>query len=101
MMSDNQPHSPASSEPAAAGVANQSHHVDVVNVIEEPQKLPLSHIIKSVLAAAIGVQSKKNQQKDFNSRQAIYIYIAAGIIFTTLFVLGVAYVVKTVLANAG
>ena len=98
-MSNNSSHNLASSEPAATSA--NDHQADVVNVNDEPQKLPILHIVKSVLAAAIGVQSKKNQQKDFNSRQAIYIYIAAGIIFTTLFVLGVAYVVKTVLANAG
>jgi len=64
-------------------------------------RLSLLHIITSVLAAAIGVQSKKNQQKDFTNKQSIYIYIAAGIIFTTTFVFTVIYVVKTVLSNAG
>lgn len=68
---------------------------------QEPQKLPLLHILTSVFAAAIGVQSKKNQEKDFNGKGSIYIYIAAGVIFTMLFVITVATVVKTVLANAG
>jgi glycopeptide antibiotics resistance protein len=68
---------------------------------DQKQKLPLRHILTSVLAAAIGVQSKKNQEKDFNGKGSIYIYIAAGVIFTALFVITVATVVKTVLANAG
>ena len=67
----------------------------------EEKGLPFLHILTSVLAAAIGVQSKKNQEKDFNAKGSIYIYIAAGIIFTVLFVIAVATVVTTVLANAG
>lgn len=64
-------------------------------------RLPLFHIILSVLAAAFGVQSKKNLEKDFTAKGSIYIYIAAGVIFTTLFVVSVALVVKMVLGQAG
>ena len=64
-------------------------------------KLSFLHILTSVMAAAVGVQSKKNQEKDFNAKGSIYIYIAAGVIFTVLFVLTVAMVVKSVLSNAG
>jgi hypothetical protein len=65
------------------------------------QKLSLLHILTSVLAAAVGVQSKKNQGKDFNGKGSIYIYIAAGIIFTALFVITIVTVVKSILAGAG
>lgn len=58
-------------------------------------------IIKSTVAAAFGVQSEANRERDFGSRKSVYVYIASGIIFTTLFVLGVAWVVRLVLANAG
>ncbi|MDA8962554.1 DUF2970 domain-containing protein [Pseudomonadales bacterium] len=68
---------------------------------EGKQKLSLLHIITSVLAAAVGVQSKKNQEKDFNGKGSIYIYIAAGIIFTILFVITIVTVVKSILAGAG
>jgi len=68
---------------------------------EPAQKLSILHVITSVFAAAIGVQSKKNQQKDFSNKQSIYIYIAAGVLFTTVFVFAVIYVVKIVLHNAG
>jgi len=64
-------------------------------------KLTLRHILTSVVAAAFGVQSKKNQQKDFSHKQAIYIYIVAGIVFTALFVFAVAFVVSIVLTKAG
>lgn len=68
---------------------------------DKKETLSIFHIITSVLAAAVGVQNKKNQEKDFNGKGSIYIYIAAGIIFTALFVVTVATVVKNVLAGTG
>ena len=68
---------------------------------EGKQKLSILHILTSVLAAAVGVQSKKNQEKDFNGKGSIYIYITAGIIFTALFVITIVTVVKSILAGAG
>ena len=68
---------------------------------EGKQKLSILHILTSVLAAAVGVQSKKNQEKDFNGKGSIYIYITAGIIFTVLFVITIVTVVKSILAGAG
>ena len=53
-------------------------------------------IVGSTLAAAFGVQSSKNRERDFQHGN-IWIYIAAGIIFTTLFVFSVIGVVKLVL----
>ena len=73
----------------------------IENSAEKKEKLSILHIITSVLAAAVGVQNKKNQEKDFNGKGSIYIYIAAGIIFTALFVVTVATVVKNVLAGTG
>jgi hypothetical protein len=64
----------------------------------DEQKLGFLHIITSVLGAAIGVQNSKNQEKDFSNKQSIYIYIAAGVLFTALFVFAVASVVKLVLS---
>ena len=58
------------------------------------------HIITSVLAAAIGVQSKQNHEKDFSAKNSIYIYLFSGIVFTLLFVLTVIFIVKTVLAGS-
>ena len=63
------------------------------------EKLSLTHVIVSVLAAAIGVQSKKNQEKDFNAKGSIVTYIVAGIIFTIVFVVTVITVVEGVLTH--
>ena len=54
-------------------------------------------IIQSTLAAAIGVQSKKNRERDFEKGNA-GAFIAAGIIFTALFITTVLGVVQWVLA---
>ena len=67
----------------------------------EQEKLSAWHVFKSVLAAAVGVQSRKNQEVDFNNRNSIYVYIVAGIVFTALFVGSVALVVRLVLGSAG
>lgn len=60
----------------------------------------LLSIIASTLAAAIGVQSQRNQQRDFKAGN-IYHFILAGLIFTVLFIGAIALIVKTVLSNSG
>ncbi len=67
----------------------------------DASKLSPWHVLKSVLAAAVGVQSRKNQEVDFNNKNSIYVYIAAGIVFTALFVGSVALVVRLVLGSVG
>lgn len=57
-------------------------------------------IVLSVIAAAFGVQSSKNRERDFKGGN-IYVYIAAGVIFTAVFVVLVILVVRLVLANSG
>ena len=54
-------------------------------------------IIQSTLAAAIGVQSKKNRERDFQEGNA-GTFIAAGVIFTALFIATVMTVVQLVTA---
>lgn len=56
-------------------------------------------IVWSTLAAAFGVQSEKNRERDFKHGN-IWVFIAAGIIFTTLFVFTVIGIVKLVLASS-
>ena len=65
-----------------------------------PKRPSFGQLVLSTLAAAIGVQSNKNRERDFTGG-SIKVYIAAGIIFTTLFVLTLVLVVKTVLGNMG
>lgn len=52
-------------------------------------------VVLSVLAAAIGVQNSKNRERDFTKGNPL-VFIAAGLIFTVLFVLtliGIVYLV--------
>ena len=53
----------------------------------------------SVLAAAFGVQSSKNRERDFKGGSFLP-FIIAGVLFTALFVGSVYLVVSTVLENA-
>jgi len=64
---------------------------------KKPQKLTLWQIICSVFAAAFGVQSDKNRERDFKQAKPST-YIIAGVIFTIVFVLVVIAVVKLVLS---
>ena len=57
-------------------------------------------VVSSVLAASLGVQSSKNRERDFKQGRA-GVFIAAGIIFTLLFIGTVLTVVQLVLKNAG
>lgn len=57
-------------------------------------------IVSSVFAAAFGVQSSKNQERDFKHGKA-RVFIIAGIAFTLLFIATVFTIVRVVLAQAG
>ena len=57
-------------------------------------------VVSSVLAASLGVQSSKNRERDFKQGRA-GVFIAAGIIFTLLFIGTVLTVVQLVLKNTG
>jgi hypothetical protein len=65
----------------------------------QPGKLGLLQIVGSVLAAAFGVQSSKNRERDFKEGRFLP-FIIAGIVFTALFVAAVYLVVTAVLENA-
>lgn len=66
----------------------------------EQKKPSFLQIMLSTFAAAFGVQTNKNRERDFQEGN-IYTYIAAGLIFTVIFVFAVVMLVKTILANAG
>ena len=54
-------------------------------------------ILQSTLAAAFGVQSQRNREKDFEEGNAGW-FILAGIIFTVVFIVTVLTVVNLVVA---
>ena len=64
-----------------------------------PPRLGPLQVVGSVLAAAFGVQSSKNRERDFNEGK-FTTFIIAGVVFTALFVATVYLVVSTVLENA-
>jgi hypothetical protein len=57
-------------------------------------------IIASLFAGWIGVQSKKNRDRDFQHGKFSH-FIIGGVIFLILFILTVVGVVQLVLSNAG
>lgn len=63
-------------------------------------KVALGTIARSILAAAFGVQSRRNQERDFVQGNYRH-YIVGGILFTILFVATVATVVTLVLRSSG
>jgi hypothetical protein len=67
---------------------------------EAPRKLNPLQVIGSVFAAGLGVQSSKNRERDFKQGR-LGVFIAAGIVFTLLFIGLVIFVVHVVLRSAG
>ena len=67
---------------------------------EHGRSLNPLQVISSVFAAGLGVQSSKNRERDFKQGRA-GIFIAAGIVFTLIFIGTVYTVVQLVLENAG
>ena len=63
---------------------------------QNPPKMTPLQVIGSVLAAALGVQSNRNRERDFKRGNA-RTFILAGVVGTVLFILAVALVVKLVL----
>lgn len=61
-------------------------------------KLGLKAILQSVFAAALGVQSSHNRERDFKQGSA-KVYIISGVVFTALFIGAVVTVVQLVLAG--
>lgn len=59
-------------------------------------KPTIIEIIKSVLSAAIGVQSNANRKKDFE-QGSLSTYVVVGLIFTLLFVAFLVFLVTSIL----
>lgn len=61
-------------------------------------KPPIFQVIGSVVAAAFGVQTAANRERDFQGGSATP-YLVAGVLFTLLFILAIVGVVKLVLGS--
>ncbi len=75
---------------------NETPETDSTPAQESAQEPGFREVVMSVLAAALGVQSSKNRQRDFTKGNAL-VFIAAGLIFTILFVLTLIGVVNLIL----
>jgi len=67
----------------------------------DPPKSPKPHVgqvVLSILAAAFGVQSHKNRERDFSGGN-LFSYIIASLIFFAIFVGGLILLVNFLLRN--
>lgn len=78
--------------------SSEQREAPPVDTEEPEQELTLLQMIASVLAAAFGVQSSRNRERDFSRGKPLH-FIALGIVFTVLFVLAVVTVVNLVLGS--
>ncbi|HZR37719.1 MAG TPA: DUF2970 domain-containing protein [Nevskia sp.] len=67
---------------------------------QDPREPGLARAIGSAIAAAFGVQSGRNRERDFKHGKARN-FIIAGVLFTLVFILTIVVVVKLVLRQAG
>lgn len=65
---------------------------------KDAQKPSLISVVKSILAAGIGVQSDKNRTRDFEQGNPLT-FIIGGIVFTLVFIATIATIVGFVLSN--
>ena len=64
-----------------------------------PSKKPgLGSLVKSILAAAIGVQTNKNRERDFTTGSPLA-FIIGGVIFSALFIASIAIIVGLVTSS--
>lgn len=68
------------------------------NNLQKQADIPFWRVVLSVIQASFGVQNPANRQRDFSSR-SIWPYVIAALIFTVVFVLSIAFVVKLVLPD--
>ena len=67
---------------------------------QQEEKLGPLQVVSSIFAAGLGVQSSRNRERDFKQGK-LGVFIAAGIVFTLLFIGVVFTVVQLVLKSAG
>jgi DUF2970 family protein len=67
---------------------------------QQGKSLNAMQVVSSVFAAGLGVQSSKNRERDFKQGR-FGVFLAAGFIFTLLFIGTVVTIVQLVLKGAG
>ena len=61
-------------------------------------KIPFWRVVLSVIQASFGVQSRENRERDFKQTSWLP-YVVAALLFTALFVVALAFIVRMVLAG--
>lgn len=83
---------------------NQNQHSESPSAeddsCQEREGLNLMQVVGSVFAAGLGVQSSKNRERDFKQGR-FGVFVAAGAVFTLLFIGTVFTIVQLVLSSAG
>jgi hypothetical protein len=59
-------------------------------------KPTVTQVIRSVLAAVIGIQSDANRQRDLKEGY-LSVYLIGGVIFTVLFVIALIFLVSSII----
>lgn len=67
---------------------------------DQQKKVLLFSVMKSVLAASFGVQTKSNRERDFEQGK-FHHFVIGGIVFAIIFVLALVGLVKLVLHFTG
>ena len=67
---------------------------------DEARRVTTLSLLASAAAAAFGVQSRRNRERDFGDGRVLP-FIIAGVLFTALFAGAVIAVVNIVLASSG
>ena len=73
---------------------------DIAPEADANEGLSFRQMLSSTLWAVLGVQNSKNRQRDFSRGKAVH-FIYFGIGFTLLFVIGMIFLVRLVLSQAG
>jgi len=68
------------------------------NEKDKSEKVGFFTVVLSAMLAALGVQNRKNLERDF-AHSSPFPFIVAGVVFTFLFVVGMIFLVKTVLGS--
>ena len=68
--------------------------------VKAKKKTNIGALVKSILAAAVGVQSNKNRERDFEEGNPLA-FIIGGFVFTLLFIATIATIVGFVLSTNG
>jgi hypothetical protein len=89
-----------SNEATVRGASGDDFKPDDATISPSGDKLNLAQVAGSMIAAGLGVQSSKNRERDFKQGR-FGVFVAAGLIFTLMFIGTVFTVVQLVLKGAG